>query len=586
MVPEFFCSADLREAGNRLRVGGTTISEIFCGLKLTHDGSLAAIEDDRLLFSIEAEKLENRARYSALNTWCDLIAVLDGQGLRPEELTSIAVDGWGRTAGEDTHQVHVIDDAGARRPVPVASYRDSPGTGIDPLSRPFETAELFGDGLVKFRSFSHATGHALAGYCSSPFAQRGESALIVVWDGGMAPCLYHYDPVRRSLRPLRWLSDVLGGLYPIFATHLEPFRTGDGALDTDARKLETVILPVSGKAMAYAALGSPDDDVLAAMAAASSRHRPNDVVPMYLWSRSVLRDLAPKKLSDATLMASMQEYLGGLLVEALRRFVIEHEEFRGTPLALSGGCALNIKWNARVRDSGLFSEVWVPPFPNDAGSAIGAACAEMIDRTGNSALHWSAFAGPEVVPGAEVPEGWSSTPCTLDELAELLAVEGEPVIVLTGRAEIGPRALGHRSIIAPAIDAGMLDRLNELKQRASYRPVAPICLEDAAPDVFSPGTRDPYMLFEHQVRPEWRARVPAVVHVDGSARLQTVGAENPVMYELLTAYRRRTGVPVLCNTSANFNGSGFFPDVASAARWGKVRYIWSEGALYRSEAGR
>lgn len=562
------------------------MNDIFCGIKLTHDGCMAAIKKNELIFSIEAEKLENRPRYSTLNTWSDLVAVLDGQGLRPDDLTSIAVDGWGRTRGEDTHQLHVVDNAGRERPVPVAAYRDQPGTATDPLSRPFEAAELFGDKLVKFRSFSHATDHALASYCSSPFAGRGEPALIVVWDGGMAPCLYHYDPARRSLRPLRWLLNVLGGLYPVFATHLEPFRTGETALDTDARKLETVILPVSGKAMAYAALGAPDDEAMSVMSAVSGRHKPTDVVRMYLWSRTVLRDLAPRNLSDATLMASLQEYLGDLLVESLGQFVTEHEEFRGTPLCLSGGCALNIKWNARVRNSGLFPDVWVPPFPNDAGSAIGAACAEMIDRTGRSDLHWSVFAGPEVLPTTELPAGWTSRPCTLDGLAELLAVEGEPVVVLTGRAEIGPRALGHRSIIAPATDTAMRDKLNDLKQRAHYRPVAPICLEESAPSVFSPGSRDPYMLFEHQVRPEWRDRVPAVVHVDGSARLQTVGPDNPAMYQLLVAYQRRTGVPVLCNTSANFNGSGFFPDVASAARWGRTRYVWSEGTLFHTTAGR
>lgn len=562
------------------------MNDIFCGIKLTHDGCMAAIKKNELIFSVEAEKLENRPRYSTLNTWTDLVAVLDGQGLRPDELTSIAVDGWGRTRGEDTHQLHVVDDAGRERPVPVAAYRDQPGTATDPLSRPFEAAELFGEKLVKFRSFSHATDHALASYCSSPFAGRGEPALIVVWDGGMAPCLYHYDPARRSLQPLRWLLDVLGGLYPIFATHLEPFRTGETALDTDARKLETVVLPVSGKAMAYAALGAPDDEAMSVMSAASGRHEPTDVVRIYLWSRTVLRELTPRKLSDATLIASLQEYLGGLLAESLRQFVTEHEEFRGTGLCLSGGCALNIKWNARIRNTRLFPDVWVPPFPNDAGSAIGAACAEMIDRTGRSDLHWSVFAGPEVLPTAELPASWASRPCTLDELAELLAVEGEPVVVLTGRAEIGPRALGHRSIIAPATDTAMRDKLNDLKQRAYYRPVAPICLEEAAPSVFSPGTRDPYMLFEHQVRPEWRDRVPAVVHVDGSARLQTVGPDNPAMYQLLVAYQRRTGVPVLCNTSANFNGSGFFPDVASAVRWGRTRYVWSEGTLFHATAGR
>jgi carbamoyltransferase len=113
--------------------------------------------------------------------------------------------------------------------------------------------------------------------------------------------------------------------------------------------------------------------------------------------------------------------------------------------------------------------------------------------------------------------------------------------------------------------------------------VAPICLEDRAPEIFSPGTRDPYMLFDHEVRSGWTQRIPAVVHLDASARLQTVGPDNPVMFRLLIAYERATGVSVLCNTSANLKGSGFFPDAESAMRWGRTRYVWSEGTLYSAQ---
>jgi carbamoyltransferase len=557
------------------------VNNVFCGLKLTHDGCVAVIEEDRLRFSIEAEKMENRPRYSPLNRWSDLIGVLGRHGLSPDELDAVAVDGWGRRNG--VRQVFVIDDAGKRRPVEVAGYRDRPGSAKDPLDRPAGFAELFGGQPMKYRSFSHATDHALSSYCTSPFAARGASSLVVVWDGGMAPFLYHYNPATRSLRSLDQLIDMVGSLYPIFASHLQPFRTGAHALDTNYQKLEVLLLPVSGKAMAYAALGEPDDDAISVMHSAAQRKPPTDVVRMYQWSRSVLRELAPRNLSDATLMASLQEYMGNLFAGSLQRFLADHEEFLDMPLCLSGGCALNIKWNAKVRASGLFSEVWVPPFPNDAGSALGAACAEMIRHTGRSALQWSVFAGPEIIPAQAPPPGWRARSCSLDSVAEILAVENEPVVVVTGRAEIGPRALGHRSIIAPATSADMQDKLNELKGRESYRPVAPICLEESAPSVFCPGTPDPYMLFEHKVRPEWRERVPAIVHVDGSARLQTVSQDNPVMYELLTAYRKRTGVPVLCNTSANFSGSGFFPDVDSVFRWGRIRYVWSAGTLFSAE---
>ncbi len=124
-----------------------------------------------------------------------------------------------------------------------------------------------------------------------------------------------------------------------------------------------------------------------------------------------------------------------------------------------------------------------------------------------------------------------------------------------------------------------------MKEREHYRPVAPICLEEFAPDIFSPGTPDPYMLFDHDVRAEWRERIPAVVHLDGTARLQTVPRDaDPTIRSVLEAYHAISGIPVLCNTSANRKGSGFFPDVRSALEWGKVSYVWSGGMLYQKQA--
>lgn len=155
------------------------------------------------------------------------------------------------------------------------------------------------------------------------------------------------------------------------------------------------------------------------------------------------------------------------------------------------------------------------------------------------------------------------------------------MIFLTGRAELGPRALGSRSILAPATSPRMKDYLNDIKLREHFRPVAPICLEDRAPDIFSPGTPDPYMLFDHQTRPEWRDKIPAVVHLDGSARLQTIcRTSQHKVAELLVEYEKLTGIPLLCNTSANHHGRGFFPHVAAACEWGRVEHVWGDGILW------
>ncbi|MHC2176419.1 putative NodU family carbamoyl transferase [Bradyrhizobium diazoefficiens] len=118
----------------------------------------------------------------------------------------------------------------------------------------------------------------------------------------------------------------------------------------------------------------------------------------------------------------------------------------------------------------------------------------------------------------------------------------------------------------------MKDHLNDIKRREHFRPVVPICLEDRAPEIFSPGTPDPYMLFDHQTRANWRDKIPAVVHLDGSARLQTISRNSPhKIAALLIEFEQLTGIPLLCTTSANLHGRGFFPDAGGGMPMGARR---------------
>jgi len=130
----------------------------------------------------------------------------------------------------------------------------------------------------------------------------------------------------------------------------------------------------------------------------------------------------------------------------------------------------------------------------------------------------------------------------------------------------------------------MKDILNMVKKRESYRPVSPICLEDRAKEIFNPGISDQYMLFDHIVKEEWKDKVPAICHLDGTARLQTITEEqNQVIAKLLRCYEGLSNIPLLCNTSANYNGSGFFPNAESAMKWGRVNYVWHDNILYEKE---
>ncbi|MDQ3095487.1 MAG: nodulation protein NodU, partial [Actinomycetota bacterium] len=227
----------------------------------------------------------------------------------------------------------------------------------------------------------------------------------------------------------------------------------------------------------------------------------------------------------------------------------------GLPLAVGGGCGLNCEWNMRLAAHPHFREVFVPPCPDDSGSAIGAAADAAALMCNSPRLRWDTYSGDHFVCDTPPDPGeWER--CDLD-LAEVVRTlqRGHPFAWIEGRQEIGPRALGHRSLIANASDASMKDVLNTMKGRESYRPVAPACLADKVGDWFVGEFPDPHMLYFRGIRD--RSRIPAVAHADGTARVQTVTPSVGRLHDLLVTAERLTGIPIVCNTSLNHKGKGF-----------------------------
>jgi len=239
------------------------------------------------------------------------------------------------------------------------------------------------------------------------------------------------------------------------------------------------------------------------------------------------------------------------------------EESRQQDLAFAGGVALNCVMNARLRDRGPFRRIWVQPAAGDAGTALGAAL--WVDALQRSSAPRSyhmehVFLGPEYSDDQiEDFLKWSKLPHrrlhdVAEETAQLLA-DGKVIGWFQGRMEFGPRALGARSILASPIPSNMQARLNEIKDREDFRPVAPVVLEERAHEWFAGAQASPFMLFIFDVLPEKAERIPAVRHIDGTARVQTINrSQNAPYYDLLRAFDRRTGVPVLVNTSFNTRG--------------------------------
>jgi carbamoyltransferase len=259
----------------------------------------------------------------------------------------------------------------------------------------------------------------------------------------------------------------------------------------------------------------------------------------------------------ADLAASVQARLEEVLLDLA---IWVHGRTGDRTLTMAGGVALNCLANSRLRRDGPFEDIWIQPAAGDAGTALGAALA-LAQRAGDriepmtTAALGRGFDDDDVearLRRANVP---TARPDDLaDTVAATLADDGI-VAWFQGRAEYGPRALGHRSLLADPRPVGNLERMNDVKGREQFRPIAPIVLADRAADVFEGPLPSPYMLFTHDVRPEWRDRMPAVTHVDGSARIQTVDpATEPLLADVLRAFERRTGVPVLVNTSLNTAG--------------------------------
>jgi carbamoyltransferase len=224
---------------------------------------------------------------------------------------------------------------------------------------------------------------------------------------------------------------------------------------------------------------------------------------------------------------------------------------------------LNCVMNAVLRDNTAFKNIWVQPAAGDAGTALGAAIwidAQQRKNTYERFEMEHAYWGPDYTDDeTEQFLKWTKVPYRklsniAEETADILA-EDKVIGWCQGRMEFGPRALGSRSILASPVNASMQQRLNEIKDREDFRPVAPVVLEEDAPEWFENAGYSPFMLFVYNVKEDKAEKIPAVRHVDNTARIQTINRnQHALYYDLLSAFKKRTGVPVLINTSFNTRG--------------------------------
>ena len=279
--------------------------------------------------------------------------------------------------------------------------------------------------------------------------------------------------------------------------------------------------------------------------------------------------LGPSRKSDEALTSRHEDLahsLQAVYEECLAHVLEGLWDLTHTPrLCLAGGCAMNSVANGKIRQRTPFREVYIQPASSDNGTALGAAYYVWNQTLGRERAfvmehgYWgpahedvSTVLGP--LDGAYIIERFETPDAVAQATARLIA-DGNVVGWYQGRMEWGARALGNRSIVADPRRADIRELINvKIKFREKFRPFAPSVAEEAIDEWFEDAVPDPFMIQVYPVRPEKRAMIPAVTHVDGSGRLQTVSARtNPAYYRLIKAFEALTGVPIVLNTSFNEN---------------------------------
>jgi carbamoyltransferase len=431
------------------------------------------------------------------------------------------------------------------------------------LERDFPNADS-----SKLRHVSHHESHEASAYYCSGF----DECLSLVIDGMgemHGASVYHRTGAGATRLGRISAANSIGILYSLVTLHL--------GFDFNADEYKIMGLAPYGDADRYRSFFDEQVRLTASGGLQIPLLRLNKTPEerdFYLASRAFLgENLIPPREPEASLTddhrdvaASLQACLDRVLV-GIACFYAEKTGCR--KLAMAGGVALNCTSNGKLLKAGCFDEVFVQPIAGDDGTALGAA---LLVEAEAGALESTRIGVPFFGPAPAADEIRSAVEAVRDQVevenlgsleaaAQRAAQEigaGNVVAWYRGRMEFGPRALGHRSILADPQHPAMRERVNAMvKMREAFRPFAPAILESEAARYFEipEGSSYPYMIVIVDVREEHRARFPATTHIDGTARLQTVSAENnPIFHTLLTEVGKVTGIPMVLNTSFNVKG--------------------------------
>lgn len=502
-----------------------------------HDGGASLIVDGELLFSVEEEKLIcKRHAYDTIPLE-SIKACLNYGNLSMDDIDRVVI-GW------DYEKLYEM-------------------LGKKFISKEEMSKALFGDEKYadKIEYLTHHQAHAYSTFIPSNY----DKALVLIVDGQgeyMGTSVYLADRNNKDLKLLMETPVSLGYFYAGITKQIG-FRGGE-----------------EGKTMGLASYGEPtyveelrklinldENGNINCAFHIDKVSKDEEDESLKKW-KELLSNIIPKrdgKITEVTediipyanLAKSSQVILEEIMCGLIKKYV---KETGINDVCIAGGVGLNCPTSSAVENMSEVSRVFVQPAANDGGISLGAAIKGSIDLGDDVKIEMIPYLGPEY-SNEEIEQALKEKQCSYDKfdnieevIARLLA-EGKIVANYQGRLELGPRALGNRSLLASPEKYEMLVRMNELKGREVWRPLAPAVMYDKQETVFDSNIFSPHMTKNFNVLNEMKDRLQAITHVDGTARIQSVTKEyNELFYNIISEFYKLTGIPVVINTSFNVKG--------------------------------
>jgi carbamoyltransferase len=528
-----------------------------------HDSSACLVRDGEVVFAVAEERI-SRTKHDARFPQNAIRACLEFGRVKAEQLDEVCF-GWQVAGAAFRHDLKCY--ASGEMP---ATYVNGLNSTLHFMSMWHQESgakrfrQIFGATKARMRFVNHHLAHALSAYSFSGF----DDAAVVVMDGRgawEATSIWHGRDGRLEHVVTIPFPDSVGYFYSEFTEYLGFQRNSD-----------------EWKVMGLAPYGKPGVELRAFIDAEAS---PYKVHARKLVSNAggrfaeMVRLLGPARVPESEIeerhkdVAYAVQDACEMAMMSVVKMAIEKTKCRN--VCLAGGVALNSKANGKIVASGIVDKFFVQPAASDDGVALGAAIAPYMDGGGRLPMKamGHAYLGPEFDDEA-IENSLKTYKLKYARLSDVAATAAELLSNgnilgwFQGRMEFGPRALGSRSILADPRDPEMNAKVNNaVKFREWWRPFAPSMKKEAAGEYLESASDSPFMILTAQVRPEKRTVIPSVTHVDGSARPQTVEKEiNPLYWRLIDEFGKRTGVPVIMNTSFNLRGEAIVHTPTDAIR--------------------